>query len=529
MSLHGNQGEKLVSYLSSKSDILATPPEQDQFGWDLHLQFSSNIAPIFLDEHESSYSAYVQVKEFSKDYSSYTGRDIKLSNIQHMISSSMPFFVVYAQIKTEELYVVHMDYELIEQGLKKIRQAQATNTLLHKSTMKINPHKYQTIKVLSSDNLRNVLIELIGSSPKKYSEEKARFFQSVGYEKGAMELIGCVSNKELLEVELGLKNRAEIKVEQFNSIRFETSLPFPEKPTKVTLLSNECAESIGVNNNVVPNNDELYLRRPNETLPLILSGKLRISSQSSKFGVFAFDSDFFKLVIEVIPPFSMQAIFNFPKLLATKMTIEELRHQLEISTYLFSGDELMYGFKSLDSGECTRATEKNAGIEIKEVHELLASIDSYEQLKHLVRLRNTSLMEPNFLFCNRHKLNTIAEVILNNNPSTFKFETVTGIKPGESTLVFVPIQINMFGNDYILTVRLHGAMRVFDGKGFLSEGYSHSLLSPILADKKSVRDLFKKIDNLIDVDRESVHRLIIYESMDKKLAVAARPSLKNNI
>ena len=86
MKFQGNPGEELVSYLSSKSGILATPPKQDQFGWDLHFQFSSNLTPIFMDEHESNYNAYVQVKEFTQDYDNYKGRDIKLSNIQHMIS-----------------------------------------------------------------------------------------------------------------------------------------------------------------------------------------------------------------------------------------------------------------------------------------------------------------------------------------------------------------------------------------------------------------------------------------------------------
>ncbi|MEJ6534108.1 MULTISPECIES: hypothetical protein [Pseudoalteromonas] len=525
MKFQGNPGEELVSYLSSKSGILATPPKQDQFGWDLHFQFSSNLTPIFMDEHESNYNAYVQVKEFTQDYDNYKGRDIKLSNIQHMISSSSPCFVIFAQTTNEELYVVHLGFELIELGLKKIRLAQARNTPLHKSTMRINPHICNAKKVGLSDNLKNVLIDIVGHSPKKYVEEKQSFTKSVGYLDGAIEVIGTLSERELLEVELGLKNSVEVTVEQFNNIRFDTPLPFPFKPLKVELLSNEYAESISVFTNNIPDDEVLFIRKSDDTLPLTLNGKLRISSQSTQFGVFAFDSEFFKLIISEKPKCSLEISFNLHKLLTTQMTLDELRYQMEMASYMFSGDELLYGFKSLDNGECNRCTERASGVHLKEVYEVLQMLDTYEQLLKLLKINKSSPIDPMFLFQKRRKLKTILDIIFNPTDVTLRFPTVSGINSGESVLIFIPFQIKVNNHEYIITVRAQGNMVVFDGQGYLAKGHSHSLMSPILAQKKPVRDLFKKLDHLISHDKESVHKLVIYTAMSKELAVSAKPNI----
>lgn len=57
----GAPGESLVQYLANKDGIIASPPQRDEFGWDLHLQFKSNTNTLFLDESESNYNVYVQV------------------------------------------------------------------------------------------------------------------------------------------------------------------------------------------------------------------------------------------------------------------------------------------------------------------------------------------------------------------------------------------------------------------------------------------------------------------------------------
>lgn len=115
---------------------------------------------------------YVQVKEFDNAFVEYSGRNVKLSNIQHMVTSNAPYFVIYAKPDTNEIYLVHVDYKVIEHGLRKIREAQASNTPLHKTSITINPHTFGAENIDLSGSLKGKLIEIIGNSPRRYVEEK---------------------------------------------------------------------------------------------------------------------------------------------------------------------------------------------------------------------------------------------------------------------------------------------------------------------------------------------------------------------
>ncbi|KJY89987.1 DUF4365 domain-containing protein [Pseudoalteromonas piscicida] len=514
----GTPGESLVQYLANKDDILASPPQQDQFGWDLHLQFKSNTNSVFLDENESNYNVYVQVKEFDKAFEEYTGRNIKLSNIQHMVTSNAPCFVIYAQPTSDAIYLVHIDSEIIKEGLKKIREAQANHKRLNDTTMTINPHKYGAVKVGISGSLKKQLIEIIGNSPRRYVEEKIEYVKTVGYTAGSIEIKGKVSEQDLLAVELGIKDSVEIELLEYNHLRFNIPIPYPEKPAKVELLSNEHASSIGLSEDITPDNEKLLLCVNDDSLPLALSGKLRVSPNSSKYGLFAFDSDYFKLVISQNESSFVRITFHWDKLLSSLISIDELRHQLNIAFILFSKDEKKFGFASLDNLQCDRIINKSDGADRSDILELMSILDSFEQLMKVLSIRLSTAISAGHLFANRQRYETLLKILFGNEQGTLRLDNLKEVNSGASILLFVPLQIRVLENDYVLTLRIQGDVEVFDDKRYFCQGYLKQLLPPVMADKKSVRSLLKRIRNLLIQDKQSQHHIVINTTMEKELA-----------
>lgn len=514
----GAPGESLVQYLANKDDILASPPQQDQFGWDLHLQFKSNTSSLFLDENESNYNVYVQVKEFDKAFEEYTGRSIKLSNIQHMVTSNAPCFVIYAQPANNEIYLVHIYSKIIEEGLRKIREAQASHKPLNETTITINPHTYGAVKVDMSGGLKKQLIEIIGNSPRSYVEEKIKYVRTIGYTTGPIEIIGKVSDQDLLAVQLGITDSVEIDLSEYNHLRFNIPIPYPEKPVKVELLSNEHAASIGLSEDITPNSEELLLCVNDDSLPLALSGKLRVSSRSPKYGLFAFDSDYFKLIISQNETYSVRVIFHWDKLLSSHIPIDELRHQLNIACILFSKEEKRFGFASLDNLHCDRVMNISAEADKSDILELVSILVNFEQLMKALSIRLSTPISARPLFVSRQRYKALLNILFSNDHGTLRLSNLKGVNSGESTLLFVPLQIRVLEKDYILTLRVQGNIEVHDDKGFFCHGYLKQLIPPVMADKKSVRSLLKRIRNLLNQDKQSQHHIVINTTMEKDLA-----------
>lgn len=91
------------------------------------------------------------------------------------------------------------------------------------------------------------------------SKKKINFVKTVGYANGSAQITGKVSDKDLLDVELGIKSSVEIELLEYNHLRFDIPISYPEKPVKVELLSNEHAAFIGLVGDAMPDNEELLL------------------------------------------------------------------------------------------------------------------------------------------------------------------------------------------------------------------------------------------------------------------------------
>ncbi|MGY6516827.1 hypothetical protein ACXIU3_23070 [Vibrio parahaemolyticus] len=254
--------------------------------------------------------------------------------------------------------------------------------------------------------------------------------RTVGYTSGLAQITGKIPTKDLLDVELGIKDSIEIELLEYNHLRFDIPLPHPYTPAKIELLSNEYAASIGLTDDVIPDNEELLLCANDDSLPISLSGRLRVSSQSALYGVYAFDSDYFKLVIEESKSFSVRVTFYWDKLLSSNITIDELRHQLNVASILFNKDEKKFGFFSLDEGQCDRTFEQSDGADMDNILDLLSILDNIEQLMKVLSIRLSTPVSPRGLFTNMKEYKTILKILFNNDQQVLMLSKLEEVNSG---------------------------------------------------------------------------------------------------
>lgn len=297
----GDFGEDTFTAIATSSGITSTPARKDRFGWDSLLEFKNPSSSVFWDSYESYYSVNVQVKGFECDYEKYNGRDIRLSNILHMINSNNPQFFAFVSVKYNLVYLVHLNNELITSGLKRIREEQAKNenVKLNKKYLRVNPHQHD-VMIVRHGELKDALIKVIGSSPSEYTKNKQILVKNVGYESERLSMEGQINPQELLDVELGLKDSTFLDMVNMKDIRFGIPIELKEQPISVEILGdNYVDENFSNSSQIVKGKTvELELKPLDGGIPMIVEATLRVSILSKEYKKFVLESNFFKMIFE---------------------------------------------------------------------------------------------------------------------------------------------------------------------------------------------------------------------------------------
>jgi len=217
----GRRGEGIIRTLCSDSQVTCNKSEEDDHGWDFHLEFPPQDAPdVAVDMRPGPLSALVQVKTTSGSRFSW---QIKLSNALRLVNSELPCFLVLVRLGKKEarqIYVVHIWKDLISIFLKAGREADAEQRrATHKEMVSVtfSPDDEQ-----SEDPIRWMRgqIDSVGSD---YAGQKRKLRISAGYEDGYG--IGKVtfdvqSADELVDWQLGLQESVKISCLEVTSKRF---------------------------------------------------------------------------------------------------------------------------------------------------------------------------------------------------------------------------------------------------------------------------------------------------------------------
>ena len=172
--------EKYFGTLCAAEGVVCNKAEEDESGWDFHLEFPQQPHSGPPDMHPARKTAYVQVKSTRR-------RDglvcrVKLSNALRAAQSPQPWFIVLvvadAGNEPTSVYALHIWDGLIRRSLKAVRRAHNEGKALHK--------RYFTIQFNAADERSNHLLswmhQAIAAVGPDYEQQKKSIFQTVGYE-----------------------------------------------------------------------------------------------------------------------------------------------------------------------------------------------------------------------------------------------------------------------------------------------------------------------------------------------------------
>jgi len=228
----GKMGESFFENLCNQVDITANRSNVDRFGWDYLLEFpfkKNKNTPI--DMQEMPIECKIQVKATEIN----SGKlQIKLSAMHSLVKYQYPAFICFIvynnQIHPSEVFLVHIDKDIISKVLKNIRKNEINNKELHKSQITIHYDNSHKLNIIDGQNLKNQIEYFIQDGMNSYIKDKKYLLNTIGFNEKSMNVTFTLDNSTLLDIidtSLGLKDTlVPIKNQKMTLSRFNLEIPF---------------------------------------------------------------------------------------------------------------------------------------------------------------------------------------------------------------------------------------------------------------------------------------------------------------
>lgn len=245
----GKLGESTFQSLCAAAGITCNKSHlDDETGWDFFIEFPFDFSlPVPIDMQPVPLACLVQLKSTDKRKKTV---QIKLSNILRLIKTSTPAFIVVFDFDSKSeprcANVVHIDRSLIELGLKKIRELEASGE------RRINRHKIaiplnddNDVEPVEAKSLLKTIEKCVPRPFEEYPQWKRAIVEKIGFNETTAHgrlIFGPTKHdfmSEFVDVMLGL--RPEINVSSFSmtSVRFGIEIEHPTLQSgKLTVTPN---------------------------------------------------------------------------------------------------------------------------------------------------------------------------------------------------------------------------------------------------------------------------------------------------
>lgn len=216
----GAMGEDTFSFLCNSVGLVANGSKIDKTGWDFFVEFpGSSNRKILADMEPTPIECRVQVKSTdNKDRKV----QINLKNMNRLVKAQMPSFICLIEFhkknKPQALYLTHIDQNLIEKTLKRLRKLSEKNiTNFNKRKITISFSEKDKIEDVSGEALRKAIEKHIPEGLSSYVKEKDKIITSAGFESGWAQINFDVIDENPVEkmVDLTLGLVDEVKVSNF--------------------------------------------------------------------------------------------------------------------------------------------------------------------------------------------------------------------------------------------------------------------------------------------------------------------------
>lgn len=229
----GKMGESTFLNLCNQVDITANPSNVDRFGWDYILEFLNNYktSSLPIDMQDMAIECKVQVKATDTN----NGKcQIKLSAIHSLVKYNYPAFICFINynkgIEPYEIFIVHIDKNIIFKVLKSVRKNEIKHKKLNKVKITIDYNNQHKLDSINGKSLKLKLEEAIVKGMTSYIKNKNSLLKSVGFSENSLTAKFTIDNMEMMNLinsSLGLEN-ALIPIENQSLIlsRFDIPMPF---------------------------------------------------------------------------------------------------------------------------------------------------------------------------------------------------------------------------------------------------------------------------------------------------------------
>lgn len=215
----GNIGQGDFIKLCADAGLACGTSQGDDYaGWDFFVDFPlKQHDSILIDGDDRAIECKVQVKSSDNKNKSV---QVKLSNLKRFCDSTVPCFFFIAEyngnINPDNIYLVHIDDNLIFKILKRLRENQAGDKLpLNHLTMNIPYGKNDEIQEFSGKALKEKIESYVNEGMKIYVKRKENQLKTLGYEKSNYEMkFEIHSNHDLMSLaraSLGYPEKINIK------------------------------------------------------------------------------------------------------------------------------------------------------------------------------------------------------------------------------------------------------------------------------------------------------------------------------
>lgn len=240
----GNMGRGDFDKLCSASGLIYnSSSEDDSGGWDGIVEFPLKEGIALLNSLETQpIQCLVQIKSTDGTKKSV---QVKLSNMKRFCDTPLPCFFFFAcyngNVNIESAYLVHINRDVMFQVLKRIRQNDAgKKSPLHKLSFTVNYSDEDEIVISNKYALKNAIEKYIPSGMIKYSEQKLRDLESIGYRESRyalnFNLVSKNDYKSFVDATLGYPTRVNIKDVHGWDTRFDINVRMEELTTEQAII-----------------------------------------------------------------------------------------------------------------------------------------------------------------------------------------------------------------------------------------------------------------------------------------------------
>ena len=272
----GQIGEKFFNYMCSTSEITATEPGLDKYGWDFFIEFKTKQQSyIPIDLQNNNIQAKVQIKTFDKN-KGYV--QIKLSKMFDLVKFTLPSFICFIDLNGQNepanIYLVHIDEIIIRKVLKAIRKKQFNQKNFTKTMITIKYNKKHIIQ--KPYKLDEEVLKYIPSSIDNYVTNKKKIRETIGYDELPLNMTMEFDSTIIKDYLVNPLNHLEVpsipvKIHSIMDTRFNIPLPHYTSITKELINS----ENVKMQFNPINKGDiYLHFKKNKFSKPLIYKMQL---------------------------------------------------------------------------------------------------------------------------------------------------------------------------------------------------------------------------------------------------------------